>query len=168
MRPSAKDGAGFTLIELMIVVAIIGILAGIAIPKFADLLRKSNEGATKGNLGTLRSALTIYYGDMEGIYPGDDLSSLTVNAKYISAIPAAKTSFHESNSVVCVTLLNIAGGCRMGLGAPAAWDGQIGGAVWAYVEQSEQALMFGVNRYKGDVWIGCQHTDTRGTVWSAY
>ncbi|HAM37908.1 MAG TPA: hypothetical protein DCP53_00685 [Elusimicrobia bacterium] len=60
---------GFTLIELMIVVAIIGILAAIAIPKFADLIKKSKEGATKGSLGALRSAITIYYGEQEGIYP---------------------------------------------------------------------------------------------------
>ncbi|MDD5688057.1 MAG: prepilin-type N-terminal cleavage/methylation domain-containing protein [Elusimicrobia bacterium] len=64
-----KIKKGFTLIELMIVVAIIGILAAIAIPKFADLIRKSKEGATKGSLGALRSALTIYYGEMEGTYP---------------------------------------------------------------------------------------------------
>jgi prepilin-type N-terminal cleavage/methylation domain-containing protein len=59
----------FTLIELMIVVAIIGILASIAIPKFADLIRKLQEATTKGNLGVLRSALSIYYVDNEGFYP---------------------------------------------------------------------------------------------------
>jgi prepilin-type N-terminal cleavage/methylation domain-containing protein len=60
---------GFTLIELMIVVAIIGILAAIAIPRFAQMLEKSREGATKGNLGSIKSAASIYYGDQEGIWP---------------------------------------------------------------------------------------------------
>ena len=60
---------GFTLIELMIVVAIIGILAAIAIPKFADLINKSKEGATKAGLSSLRSALQVYYGDNEGRFP---------------------------------------------------------------------------------------------------
>jgi type IV pilus assembly protein PilA len=60
---------GFTLIELMIVVAIIGILAAIAIPKFAQMLEKSREGATKGNLGSIKSAASIYYGDTQGVWP---------------------------------------------------------------------------------------------------
>src|ERR1700685_3583171 len=85
-----KTKKGFTLIELMIVVAIIGILAAIAIPQFANLVAKSQEGACKGNLGTLRSALSIYYGDTEGFYPVDNFNgSLIPSSKYLQGIPGA-------------------------------------------------------------------------------
>ncbi|HXL73812.1 MAG TPA: prepilin-type N-terminal cleavage/methylation domain-containing protein [bacterium] len=60
---------GFTLIELMIVVAIIGVLAAIAIPRFAQMLEKSKEGATKGDLGAIKSASEVYYGGWQGIWP---------------------------------------------------------------------------------------------------
>ena len=53
----------------MLVVAIIGLLAAIAIPKFANLVVKAKEASIKGKLGTLRSAISIYYADNEGIYP---------------------------------------------------------------------------------------------------
>lgn len=46
----------------MVVVAIVGLLAAVAIPKYADLLEKANLGATLGNLASLRSAVSIYYG----------------------------------------------------------------------------------------------------------
>ena len=87
---------GFTLIELMIVVAIIGILAAIAIPKFAELIRKSGEGASKGNLGSIRSSLSIYYGDMEGNYP-NDVTALTIGGKYLTVIPMAKAPNYHAD-----------------------------------------------------------------------
>ena len=84
---------GFTLIELMIVVAIIGILAAIAIPKFAQMLEKSKEGATKGNLGSMKSAASIYYGDTEGTWPTTlDSSTIYSFSKYLDAIPPVKVT----------------------------------------------------------------------------
>lgn len=64
-----KKSKGFTLIELMIVVAIIGILAAIAIPRFANLIDRAREARTQGNLGAIRSAMTIYYGTYDGVWP---------------------------------------------------------------------------------------------------
>jgi prepilin-type N-terminal cleavage/methylation domain-containing protein len=84
---------GFTLIELMIVVAIIGILAAIAIPRFAQMLEKAREGSTKGNLGSIKSAASIYYGDTQGVWP-TTLQSFTGYAfsKYLDNISPVKVT----------------------------------------------------------------------------
>ena len=84
---------GFTLIELMIVVAIIGILAAIALPRFAQMLEKSREGATKGNLGSIKSAASIYYGDTQGVWP-TTLDTITTRSfsKYLDTLAPVKVT----------------------------------------------------------------------------
>jgi prepilin-type N-terminal cleavage/methylation domain-containing protein len=54
---------GFTLIELMIVVAIIGILAAIAIPNFMTYQAKSKQSEAKGNLAGIYTSEVAYFGD---------------------------------------------------------------------------------------------------------
>jgi prepilin-type N-terminal cleavage/methylation domain-containing protein len=169
MKINREDrAAGFTLIELMIVVAIIGILAAIAIPKFADLINKSREGATKGSLATVRSALRVYYADTEGTYPSDNLACLTANAKYLNEIPTAKipSTPHQVSNVVCTSMFNIPGGCMLGMGITASYDGQMG-PLWIYWEQ-DQPLPMGTLRNKGDFWVGCNHSDSKGFGWSTF
>ncbi len=58
---------GFTLIELMIVVVIIGILAAIAIPKFSSVKDQAEQVACRSNLRSLGSAEAMYYG-AENVY----------------------------------------------------------------------------------------------------
>ena len=59
---------GFTLIELMIVVAIIAILAAVAAPKFGSQLQKAQDAKGIQVVGTWRSGLSILYTD-KGVYP---------------------------------------------------------------------------------------------------
>ena len=67
-RPRRAGQRGFTLLELIIVVAIIGILASIAMPALKDMPRRASEAVLKTNLRTIRDMLDQYYGD-KGHYP---------------------------------------------------------------------------------------------------
>lgn len=84
MIKSLKGRKGFTLLELMIVIAIIGILATIAQPMFKTAVKKSREAALKEDLFNIRNVLDQYYAN-NGKYPGS-LNDL-VDKGYMRSIP---------------------------------------------------------------------------------
>lgn len=65
MLTNLRNQKGFTLIELMIVVAIIGILSAIAIPNFITFRYKAKTSEAKSNLGAIRSCEEAYKAEME-------------------------------------------------------------------------------------------------------
>ncbi|HQO34766.1 MAG TPA: prepilin-type N-terminal cleavage/methylation domain-containing protein [bacterium] len=56
-----RDANGFTLIEIIAVIAIIGILAAIAVPKFIDLSKEAKIGAAKGTFTAMESATALAF-----------------------------------------------------------------------------------------------------------
>jgi general secretion pathway protein G len=91
---------GFSLVELMIVVAVLGILAAIVVPQFQSHSVRAREAVAKDSLRLLRSAIELYsgrHGDIPPGYEDDDplsspsasafLAQLIADGRYLSEMP---------------------------------------------------------------------------------
>lgn len=89
-RIRMRNRKGFTLIELMIVVAIIGILAAIAIPNFLKFQAKSKQSEAKTNLKAIYTAETGYYGENNTYNAFDEVNWAPVGtARYTYSLGSA-------------------------------------------------------------------------------
>jgi hypothetical protein len=129
----------------------IGIMAAVAIPKFAALQVKASEGKTKGNLFLFRSNLTICYADKEGIYPSDPQTELI--PKYMESILLLDISPHHpaTNEIRVIT-------------------NSQGKSLKSFVEDSGKWLYMADRESPdwGTVIVDCTHADSKGTKWYEY
>ena len=95
-RMKRRSQHGFSLIELLVVVTIIGILAGVAVVHVKYAQRKAREAALKDNLFKMRSAIDNFYADKMR-YP-NDLQELVPN--YLRKVPKDPVSDQEDWDII--------------------------------------------------------------------
>ncbi len=70
IRKALESKEGFTLVELLVVIAVLGILAAIAVPRFADMRAKARETKAIAEVKQVQTGLELYYAE-HGVYPAD-------------------------------------------------------------------------------------------------
>lgn len=142
---------GFTLIELMIVVAIIAILAAVAAPKFGQQIKKSKDAKALALVGNWRSGLSLYYSEKED-YPAITLGFGTTSTGI--------GTYVDKTTVTATTgLTAVQGTIQAGTNTqlPAINTINIGYSLTSNGTVTE-----------GAVNIIATGKDTKGSTWSAY
>ncbi len=106
MKREMKANSGFTLIELIIVIIILGILAALAIPQFTPATKDAQVAALGGNLTVMRTAIQLYYHQHESVYPGfnDEITGAAAAAgKMETAFVSQLTNYSNKNGVISTT-----------------------------------------------------------------
>jgi type IV pilus assembly protein PilA len=106
MQSVLRNNEGFTLIELMIVVAIIGILAAVAVPNFLTYRDNARQAAVIATAGSTRAALASYAAtSADNLYPldvggADITATLTANGTVVTGYTIAYTALAGAGGVV--------------------------------------------------------------------
>jgi type IV pilus assembly protein PilA len=122
---------GFTLIELMIVVAIIGILAAVAIPAYQDYIARAQVGEAVNLLAGGKTPFAEYYAD-KGQWPANATAVMgTVAGKYTANITIASGASSTPAQLTLEATMKGAGSVNKQIaGGTVQLDTQDGGKIW--------------------------------------
>lgn len=131
-RKLCHQQTGFTLIELMIVVAVIGILAAIAIPNYSDYIKRGKAAEATSNLATLRVKMEQYFQDNRTYIGG--ACSPTSGAQYFtytcSVAPTATAYTLKATGIAAQGMANFEFTLNQSNVKTSKFDGTVGATCW--------------------------------------
>ncbi|MDR1522358.1 MAG: hypothetical protein LBS29_00115 [Endomicrobium sp.] len=131
-------------LEILLAILVIAITLFLSVPKFSNILRKSEAIATKKGLASLRSAISLYYSDNGGKYPDANIAKELVEKGYIREIPYVYIPGHKKSNIIHVKDLEN--------------NVDVGG--WAYkVDDFNDST----GKHQWQIWVNCSYGD-RGNL----
>ena len=144
---------GFTLVELMIVVAIIAILAAVALPSFGQQIKKARDGKAVQMMGTMRSQLGMVIADLGGENPSTGTVGSVFTGGNITGDAAQAAATASSKGID-------------GFGKLATWNGT-SGTIKAGTPASVTPT-YAITNEVGTLSFTTAGNDTKGTAWTSY
>lgn len=159
---------GFTLIELMLVASIVGLLTSVLVPKFGEMIQKAKEAALKGKIGSIRSMISIYYADNEGMFPlQETLSGLWGN---VITLPDTLIPKYAAKAEEFRIIIPLPGNRRHGRGSgsiyyPAPFTAPNRNHLSSRISDVGATMYCPMG---GDFFLFCTHRDVQGHPWSEF